>query len=379
MTLGNCSYLEEDDHSYLQDDTVWVDSRAEKLTSEEKGALFNLVVHLRAMESDLINSRYLAHIFKDCFTKEYMQKLSEDKRKDKVKAVFMAAVVRELILRKDDRTETEAARSRFKQEYSFLLSQEGSNTELTWLNRYARSLKILATLLVPSGNKQTYINIGANLEGSSAFIEYATGGANRPETQRRVDIYIQMTKIIPKARNFRSPRTLSSSTRKRSFSGTPKSSNSDKPFMEKRKRGRPRKYPFPEFANNTPRQEDHSAMAFANQPIQTFSFYHPRYSGGGDETSYLESERECSQCHEYEEHGTSDSEMEMELPFDQEFFQGDFLLAQQKTEASAATTMIITDDDCNDDLLDNLMNLPISPPKPFPTRNSLLDFSTYSS
>jgi hypothetical protein len=77
--------------------------------------------------------------------------------------------------------------------------------------------------MLPNGNKQFYLNIGAHLQGSDTYTEYITGGANRPETQRRVDIFETITNVKPKTR---APRN---------------SKKKDDETLVKRGRGRPKK------------------------------------------------------------------------------------------------------------------------------------------
>ena len=200
VLLKSCRFSDNDDLEYLRSDVQWVESRGEKLSFQEKTALAKLVFNLHDMSTDQLNPRFLLRLLNECFDRTYMKSLAQEKRKHDIKAIFTATVVRELILREETVETMKQARETFFETFPFVAEQEGTNTELTWLNRYARALKYLMRVLPPAGNKQTYLNVGANLEGSSVFTEYITGGSNRPETQRRVDIYVEVTEVTPKKR-----------------------------------------------------------------------------------------------------------------------------------------------------------------------------------
>lgn len=231
ILLQTCSFCDKDDLEYIRSDTRWIESRAEKLTFEERVALTKLVFTLHEMNTDLIDERFIMRLMGECFDRHYLKCLAQEKRKHDIKAIFIATVVRELILREETAEAMVEARRSFLENFPFLCEQEGTNTELTWLNRFARAVKYLMRVLTPAGNKQTFINVGANLEGSSVFTEYITGGSNRPETQRRVDIYVEVTEVIPKKRTCKTPRK-----------NPPK--KLEIPGGIKRGRGRPRKNPL---------------------------------------------------------------------------------------------------------------------------------------
>jgi hypothetical protein len=242
--LMNCTFCEENDIDYLKDDQYWTKSKVEKIAAEEKAALDDLVCRLHGMEKEVINVRFVSKLLIDCFDKAYLKQLSSDKRKQEVKAIFIAAVVRELILRDQESEEERMRRTSFLSRFPFLLQGEGSNLELTYLNRYERALSYIMKIGLPAaGNKQLYMNIGAQLEGSSVFTEYITGGSNRPETQHRVDIFVDLTKIQPKKRNGNGKSCLNRITaRKRSCSSFSPERNTT---PTTRGRGRPRKFYSP--------------------------------------------------------------------------------------------------------------------------------------
>jgi hypothetical protein len=219
------------------------------------------MLRLENMEIEMINPRFVTGFLKECFTKDYLAELTEAKRKDAVKSIFMAAVVRELIVRNENKVEDMVRdRHTFLTRYSSFSQQEGGNTELTWLNRFERALRVLKNLLNPKSNKQTYINVGTNLQGSPTCVVYITGGANRPETERRVQIYERLTDIKPHKR-----------VNKPTECSPPVSSYKPTPIKppvatmapiarvasseEKRKRGRPKK--LPEVAIQCIKYESH--------------------------------------------------------------------------------------------------------------------------
>lgn len=230
ILLQTCTFCDKDDLEYIRSDVRWIESRAEKLTYEERTALAKLVFNLHEMNVDMIDESFIMRLMGECFDRHYLKCLAQEKRKHDIKAIFIATVVRELILREETSEAMIEARQNFFNNFPFLAEQEGTNTELTWLNRFARGLKYLTRVLTPAGNKQTYLNVGANLEGSSVFTEYITGGSNRPETQRRVDIYVEVTEVIPKKRTCKTPRK--NPPKKLEIPGV------------KRGRGRPRKNPL---------------------------------------------------------------------------------------------------------------------------------------
>jgi hypothetical protein len=228
--LSSCNFQENNDLEYLLDDGEWIESRSEKLKLFEKETLIKLVQRLHSISFDAINESFFCKLLSNCFERQYIKQMIQEKRKVSVRMIFLATVVREIILRCETNEAMEEGRETFLNKYSFLNEQEGTDTELTWLNRYERALRYLMLLMPAEKNKQTFINIGAHLQGSDVYTEYITGGANKPETQRRVDIYEAVTNVKPVQRT---PRSSSCSA----FS--PK--GIDALMTPKRGRGRPRK------------------------------------------------------------------------------------------------------------------------------------------
>jgi hypothetical protein len=225
-TFGDCSFDEEDDLKYLINDVAWIDSKSEALSETEVEALFRLVQRLQRMDIDMISIRFAKRILSDYFTEEYLEELTPEKRSS-LRSIFLAAAVRELIVRNETRPKMEDARRNFLARYPFVINQDGSSTELTWLNRFERAMRYLRLVLPAKGNKKNYLEIAAHLQGSPVFMHYVPGGANPPTTQRRVDLFVKLTGIeIVK----RSPREDSPAKLQK--------------LVVKRGRGRPRKNPL---------------------------------------------------------------------------------------------------------------------------------------
>jgi hypothetical protein len=222
-SLEFCAFLSEDDIHYLISDEEWMSKKSEKLRMNEKMIFNSFLLQVRNMDSHCFTSEFVNDFFNDLFDYDYIQNLTTEKRKVEVKSIFIASIIREMILRNENCETMEYSRLTFFDKYPFLRNQEGSDTELTWLNRYERSLRYLYPLMLPNGNKQFYLNIGAHLQGSDIYTQYLTGGANRPETQRRVDIFESITNVKPKPR---APRN---------------SKKKDEELIVKRGRGRPKK------------------------------------------------------------------------------------------------------------------------------------------
>lgn len=206
-TLESCSFSEDDDLQYLLNDQEWIEKKSEKLRENEKVGLVLCVQQLRQMDTPLITTDYLTDFFNTFIDADSVNAMTL-KRRVEVRSIFVATVVRELILRIETSGSMEYNRSQFLDKYPFLKNQEGTDTELTWLNRFERALRYLAPLMVPLGNKQYFLNVGAHLQGSDIYVEYITGGANRPETQRRVDLFEAVTNVKPKPRAPRNMKKL---------------------------------------------------------------------------------------------------------------------------------------------------------------------------
>lgn len=233
-SLEQCDYSEEDDFGYLQSDEEWILKKFEKLRDSEKPVLECFLHQLHQTDSKTINSQYVNDFFQQLFDVEVINQMHQERRKVEIKSIFLATIVRELLLRTETVTSMEEARFTFLEKYSFLKNQEGTTTELTWLNRYERALRFLLPLMSPVGNKQYFLTTGTHLQGSDVFVEYITGGANRPETQRRVDIFEALTNVKPKPR---APKNM----KKNQIKTEPE---------VKRGRGRPRKNPLPSPTNS---------------------------------------------------------------------------------------------------------------------------------
>mmetsp|Transcript_12872 Transcript_12872/g.13912 ORF Transcript_12872/g.13912 Transcript_12872/m.13912 type:complete len:341 (+) Transcript_12872:29-1051(+) len=227
LPLSSCHFTETDDLVYLQDDTVWIESRAERLEDEEKESLFKFIHQLHGMDIGAFDKKFIKLALKNYFGKAERNRLNACKRQNLVRNIFLAAIIREVILRTETSESMTKNRESFLEEFDFLQNEEGTDEELTWLNRYARALKILSRLYENEGKKTLMMGVAAHLQGSSVFTEYTTGGANKPETERRVNLHGSIANYRPKKRPPRlgKPENISEAAVKRG-------------------RGRPRKNPL---------------------------------------------------------------------------------------------------------------------------------------
>lgn len=170
-SLEQCDYSEEDDLRYLQSDEEWISKKFEKLRDSEKPVLECFLHQLHQSDSKTINCQYVNDFFQQLFDVEIINQMHQERRKVEIKSIFLATIVRELLLRTETVTSMEEARTTFLEKYSFLKNQEGSTTELTWLNRYERALRFLLPLMSPVGNKQYFLTTGTHLQGSDVFVE----------------------------------------------------------------------------------------------------------------------------------------------------------------------------------------------------------------
>jgi hypothetical protein len=219
IPLVDCLFLVEDDLEYLKDDEVWLKSKLEILSEEEAIYVGGLMQEVRQLSVDLMTSRYAKRVVQD-YCSHRKLKLEH---KNKLRALFLSVIVRELILKLETPFEMEKARHTFLERYPALWNELGSDLELTWLNRFERAMKHLMRILSAKGNKGAYIGVGTHLQGSEVHIQYRSGGCVTQQTKRRIDLFEALTGVKPVKR---SPR------------------NNDK--KTPKKRGRPRKHPIDE-------------------------------------------------------------------------------------------------------------------------------------
>jgi hypothetical protein len=214
IPLVDCLFLVEDDLEYLKNDEVWLKSKLEILSEEEAIYVGGLMQQVRQLSVDLMTSRFAKRVIQD-YCSHRKLKLEH---KNKLKALFLSVIVRELILKLETPMEMEKARHTFLERYPALWNELGSDLELTWLNRFERAMKYLMRILSAKGNKGHYIGVGTHLQGSEVHIQYRSGGCVTQQTKRRIEMFQALTGVKPVKR---SPR------------------NNDK--KTPKKRGRPRK------------------------------------------------------------------------------------------------------------------------------------------
>eukprot|EP01040_Poterioochromonas_malhamensis_P012250 gene12250-13395_t len=245
--LSKCCFTEKDDLAYLTDDITWIESRAPRLETHEKQYLSELIILLHGMDPSSFNKKFFHHVWKNCFNKSGRE---DCKRQNLVRNIFLAAIIREVILRTETSESMTKNRESFLEEFDFLQNEEGTDEELTWLNRYARALKILSEIY-NEGKKTLMMGVAAHLQGSSVFTEYTTGGANKPETSRRVRLHEMITGYAPKKR-------------------PPRDGKKESPSQAtvKRGRGRPRKSPMSSQINS---ECDKNAKLISEDLFEEFS------------------------------------------------------------------------------------------------------------
>jgi hypothetical protein len=212
---------EASNFDYLMTDVKFGENKKLWLQDIEFETLLKLIGHLKSTPTVFINHHYIRNILKTYFDQSYLKKLTETHRKITVKAVFIAAIIRFLILSsKDDYSD--ASRDSFLDKYPEFDSVE-SKWELLALIRFERSLQIALQYLQGKGNKQLLLSIAAHLEGSN--MQYVTGGQPSPGTKRRVLIFERLSGVRPVKRAKREE-TATNSTNNTSTANSPKKSSS---------------------------------------------------------------------------------------------------------------------------------------------------------
>jgi hypothetical protein len=229
--LIECEYLTENDYDYLRNDEEWIERmRAKALNDYEVSQLKKLMLDLKTCGMAHINDMFAVGPLKFYFNKQDFTHSARNasglqgtasQDKFQVKAAFIATIIRFLILKEhadqlqlsQNYPEVSASCDRltFLGKYPFLEQEYGTSIELTWLNRFERSLRYLKRFVPPERNKILYLTVGNHLEGSTLYTTYITGGANRPETERRVRIFDSLCQVAPRKRT-RKPDQLAGAT-----------------------------------------------------------------------------------------------------------------------------------------------------------------------
>lgn len=220
--LSECDYLQENDYDYLRSDDDWVERLKYRALNEyEVGQLKKLMNDLKSATMAHINDLFVIGPLKFYFEKSdfaYVNRsttplppnaslttatglpYTASQDKFQVKAAFVATIIRHLILRDENCAVAEQDRQMFLGKYDFLGPQVGTSIELTWLNRFERSLRYLKRFIPAERNKILFLTVGNHLEGSTLYTTYITGGQNRPETERRVKIFDTLCQVQPRKR-----------------------------------------------------------------------------------------------------------------------------------------------------------------------------------
>jgi hypothetical protein len=214
--LAHCKFLAENDYDYLVSESDWIQRVTSKslMNTYEVDQLRKLMADIARNDITYINELFNIGVLKCYFTKadfSYSHRqnntnISGTASQDKfqIKAAFISTIIRHLIMREWSENTGKDDRDGFLERYPFLNEEIGSNIELTWLNRFERSLRCLKRYIPAERNKILYLTVGNHLEGSTVYTTYITGGANRPETERRVKIFDQLCGLVPKKRMRRS-------------------------------------------------------------------------------------------------------------------------------------------------------------------------------
>jgi hypothetical protein len=135
---------------------------------------------------------YIKALPKQLFEPAYRKQLSAQNRLSPIRRVLYACVIRQVIINEAKLlpTEDELRQMPFFAEPQYVPSSE---EEITSLRRFYRVIQALVDIGVPgNNNKQTYIEVGAMLDGSNR--SYAFGGAPSKATLRRQVIFHMVTR-----------------------------------------------------------------------------------------------------------------------------------------------------------------------------------------
>lgn len=220
--LCECEYLTENDYDYFRNDEEWIERlRYRALNDYEVTQLIKLMSDLKTSSMAHIHDLFSIGPLKFYFDKTdfaYVNRVTTplppntslttatglpytaSQDKFQVKAAFVATIIRYLILQDENVDLAENDRQTFLSKYPFLGEQVGTSIELTWLNRFERSLRYMKRFVTPERNKILYLTVGNHLEGSTLYTTYITGGQNRPETERRVKIFDALCQVQPRKR-----------------------------------------------------------------------------------------------------------------------------------------------------------------------------------
>lgn len=181
---------------YLMNDIKFSENKKLWLQDLEFETLNKLVSHLRTTPTVFINHHYIRNILKTYFDSPYLKKLTETHRKITVKAIFISAVIRHMIL-STVQDFADVSRDSFLEKYPEFETVE-SKWELLALIRFERALSVALSFLQGKGNKQLLLSVAAHLEGSN--MQYVTGGQPSPGTRRRVLMFERLSGVRPAKR-----------------------------------------------------------------------------------------------------------------------------------------------------------------------------------
>jgi hypothetical protein len=194
---------------YLLTDTKFAESKRIWLQGDyEFDILLKLMTHLHSTPIIFINHHYIRNILKTYFDSSYLKKLTENHRKIILKSIFIAVIIRFLILssfKGEDEGGSEGKSSSLKESTKELFLEKypefddvDSKWELLALIRFDRALTIALQYLQGRGNKQLLLSVSAHLEGSN--MQYVTGGQPSPGTRRRILVFERVSGIKPMKR-----------------------------------------------------------------------------------------------------------------------------------------------------------------------------------
>jgi hypothetical protein len=187
---------------YLLTDTKFAESKRIWLQGDyEFEILLKLMTHLHSTPIIFINHHYIRNILKTYFDSSYLKKLTENHRKIILKSIFIAVIIRFLIISslkgENEKSLKESQKELFLEKYPEFENVE-SKWELLALIRYDRALTIALQYLQGRGNKQLLLSVSAHLEGSN--MQYVTGGQPSPGTRRRILVFERVSGIKPMKR-----------------------------------------------------------------------------------------------------------------------------------------------------------------------------------
>jgi hypothetical protein len=97
-SLHFCAFLSEDDVHYMVSDEDWILKKSEKLRGDERMIFGSFLFQVRNMDSHCFTAEFVNDFFNDLFDYDYIQNLTNEKRKVEVKSIFIASIIREMFL-----------------------------------------------------------------------------------------------------------------------------------------------------------------------------------------------------------------------------------------------------------------------------------------